>query len=356
MWSALMQDRGVVRWLSAAVAVAALAAATACNGQLAGPDGGGADGGDDGGVRRCAVAGALPVQVHEEQLVLPTWGAVYQRAVLDGRRLYWVNGPSIMATALPGGPSDPYSMAEASELSVASGRLWFSTRGPTPTLAALSSAGGAPEIIASLALWAPFAIGGDTAFFVDEANVLRARPSGGGAATALLTLTGEAHRVAVDDADVFVASADGGKGDTIVRLPRGGGVPTGLVADREIVRQLTASGGNVVWQEGAAGDNVWQVRKAGGAPTRLHLADGHPLHGLTIRGDYVYFTDASAGQILRVPMSGGTPEVLASRQWQARGLAVDADCIFWLSGDPPPDAGGAQGGAVHVMATERPLP
>jgi hypothetical protein len=51
------------------------------------------------------------------------------------------------------------------------------------------------------------------------------------------------------------------------------------------------------------------------------------------------------GSVVRVPVTGGTPTVLASSEWGPYGLAVDGNCVYWAdmeSADGP--------GAIMMVA------
>jgi hypothetical protein len=72
---------------------------------------------------------------------------------------------------------------------------------------------------------------------------------------------------------------------------------------------------------------------AGGACTALaslHLAEGltDPLD-LTVDAQNVYWTDATAGAISRVPRDGGPVVVLADKQAKPARIALDDSHVYW---------------------------
>ncbi|MBV1859217.1 MAG: hypothetical protein KUG77_12455 [Nannocystaceae bacterium] len=86
---------------------------------------------------------------------------------------------------------------------------------------------------------------------------------------------------------------------------------------------------------------VWAVPRDGQAPPRA-LATGQARpRTLTLDATHVYWIEAAAGAITRVPKGGGVPEVLATGQAGAAGLAMDAATVYWTN-EPA--------GTVHSVA------
>jgi hypothetical protein len=68
----------------------------------------------------------------------------------------------------------------------------------------------------------------------------------------------------------------------------------------------------------------------GGSVTTLASRQLHPA-GVAIDGQYVYWTDNAADQVMRAPLGGGNADTLASNQGGPRQIAVDANAIYWTS-------------------------
>jgi hypothetical protein len=96
----------------------------------------------------------------------------------------------------------------------------------------------------------------------------------------------------------------------------------------------------------------------GGATDPVPLAMGTWMPGgLAIDDTYAYWSGSNEGTILRVPLAGGTPEVLVSGEDQPQDVALGPTNIYWLTtaGDVRtiPKSGGAP---VQVLATAQPNP
>lgn len=62
------------------------------------------------------------------------------------------------------------------------------------------------------------------------------------------------------------------------------------------------------------------------------LAEGlESGRGLSLHGDFVYFTDQAAGTVLRVPKGGGEIEELANLQTEPYDVVANDDHVFWTT-------------------------
>ena len=83
---------------------------------------------------------------------------------------------------------------------------------------------------------------------------------------------------------------------------------------------------------------------AGGAPETI--ATSVNAWSLALDASHAYFTDGMSASVLRVPLTGGVLETLASDEMVSYGIAVDDSGIYWtvafgaimrapLAGGPP---------------------
>lgn len=119
-----------------------------------------------------------------------------------------------------------------------------------------------------------------------------------------------------------VPDPSGRKPKTPVPVPAGpAALPTELQGDETHVFVLSP----------APVSTVWAVPRDGQAPPRA-LATGQTTpRTLTLDDTHVYWVEAAAGAITRVPKGGGVPEVLATGQAGAAGLAMDATSVYWTN-------------------------
>jgi hypothetical protein len=90
---------------------------------------------------------------------------------------------------------------------------------------------------------------------------------------------------------------------------------------------------NVYWTNtGSIGDTgeVMTVPIAGGTPIALAKGLKGPL-GIAVDTSTVYWTDVS--RVMMVSIAGGTPIVLASGQTRATDIAVNASGVYWTDTD-----------------------
>jgi hypothetical protein len=98
----------------------------------------------------------------------------------------------------------------------------------------------------------------------------------------------------------------------------------------------------------AAGDcagSVATMPTKGGMPRQVSLGNsGSDVSSLAVDDAFVYWTTFDdGGVVFRAPRAGGTPEILASGQREARGVTFDETRVYWIVTD-------ATGGQVRAVA------
>jgi hypothetical protein len=186
-------------------------------------------------------------------------------------------------------------------------------------------------------------------------------PIGGGTPTVLASSLGFTAGIATDSSNVYWVDQDQ---NTIDSIPVGGGNTTVLASGLKTPGGLVLQGGTLYFTD-AAGD-LLSVPATGGSVTTLLTGPGLPPN--TEVADYsppiaaddsnVYFSvcpfeSGATPTLYRVPLgNGGPPVALASSC--ATGIAVDANDVYWASGDII-DAVPIRGGATRVVATSAQL-
>jgi hypothetical protein len=92
---------------------------------------------------------------------------------------------------------------------------------------------------------------------------------------------------------------------------------------------LATSSTRVYWTDTAAGAVKSATLTGTGIAT---LVTGHPgIGGLAVDSSFVYYTDVLEKSVSRIPISGGSAEVIAANQRMPRFLVSDGDSLYWTN-------------------------
>jgi hypothetical protein len=154
-------------------------------------------------------------------------------------------------------------------------------------------------------------------------------------------LNGTPHGLALDDSsDVFWADGDGPS--RISKLPSDGtNTPdrTGflMTTATDVLASPIASGADLYFLHahppGDCQGSVMVMPTAGGTPSLVSLGhSGSDVSSLAVDAAFLYWTTPDAGGLVfRAARGGGVPEVIASEQAAARGVAVGATRVYWIA-------------------------
>jgi hypothetical protein len=124
------------------------------------------------------------------------------------------------------------------------------------------------------------------------------------------------------------AGTDGGDGGCGAGA---GGGPATLACAQTTVAKVATDGANVYWTVEASGAVLMKVPIGGGAPQVLATSDAAAF-GLVLDATYAYVTQPAAGRVLRVPLAGGASVTLASGVDAPKHLATDGAYLYWTGG------------------------
>jgi hypothetical protein len=208
------------------------------------------------------------------------------------------------------------------------------------SIARVAKAGGDPQVIAGAQdnAWG-IAVAGTEVFWATNTTphtVARAPKDGSVPAAPLSSTAGRARGVAADAEFVFFCNYDANGTGHLGRVRRQGGAIDTFAAAKP--NDVMIDGNDVYWSnEGATPGTGSIVRlargaAAGTAPTEIARQQNRP-RGLAADATHVYWvtTDATDGQVLRVPKGGGTPEALVSNLKNPREIALDDEHAYFTS-------------------------
>lgn len=88
---------------------------------------------------------------------------------------------------------------------------------------------------------------------------------------------------------------------------------------------------NVYWAVQGSGPIVFTASRANGGAAPL-VYDSSPAVGLAVDGKFVYYTQPARGRVMRVPVGGGFPVVLADGLDFPLFLAREGTSLYWTGG------------------------
>jgi hypothetical protein len=180
------------------------------------------------------------------------------------------------------------------------------------------------------------AVDATSVYYLELGRLMKA-PINGGASTMLGVVSvvdlGLWLGMRVDATSVYLLGTDevGDPGASVVKVPIAGGSVTPLAQGGEGAG-MVMDANSIYWIDSNTGD-VLMVPISGGTPTTLvsgalpvSLAHGN---GIALDATSVYWTNSGAGTVMKVPIGGGAPTTLASGGASANGMAVDATSVYW---------------------------
>ena len=261
--------------------------------------------------------------------------------VTDGAAAYWIDSTSVHAVPLAGGTVTTLAsgLAPSFGLSVDGQRVAWTERPNTTTpfsgrVRAVPKAGGAIETLVANAaspLVVQLAGNGELLYADGVIDYLPGSTSGIYRRTQTGSIVGVvggiagARSIAVNANHVLVA-----EGWWIKRVPRNGGTPLPVTQASFDIASLDVDAAYVYFVESDLGA-VKRAPIAGGVPAFLGTGSGMPFD-LRVRNGQVYWL-LGLDKLLRVPVTGGTVETVASGLRAAEALTVDDGFAYFTESD-----------------------
>jgi hypothetical protein len=292
---------------------------------------------------------------------------------VDSTSVYWTtstetetDGTFMVNSAVmkvPLGGGTPTTLATGQDflggIAVNATGVYWTDLGPSTTeivsVMSVPLGGGTPTALASaLYLNEDIAVDSTNVYWTDaNAQAVMSVPVGGG--TPITLASGQVSGlhvpgsnvapngpIAVDSTHVYWTNSAFTAGDTLMSVPIGGGTPTTLATGLTGPVDLVVDATSVYWLDQST-QSVMKVALGGGTPITLYttgtaggisqqLGCSFNQFDLALDSTSVYFLGCGEGDVLSVPIGGGTPTTLASYQTLATAIAVTATSLYWFDG------------------------
>lgn len=261
--------------------------------------------------------------------------------VTDGTTVFWLDSAAVRSVPITGGAVMTLAsgLVPSGGLSVDSQRVAWTERPSTTvplsgSILGVAKSGGAIEtLVANAASPRVVELAGNGALVYADGVIdylpgsvsgIYRRTTTGSIQPVVGGIAGRGP-IAVDGTHVYVS-----EGWWLKRVPRAGGTPSVVSQGSFYITALDLDATHVYWVE----DDLGTVRRAplaGGVPTFLSSGNGKPFD-LKVRGGTVYWL-LGLDKLLKVPVTGGTAETLASGLRAAEALVVDDSFAYFTESD-----------------------
>ena len=145
-----------------------------------------------------------------------------------------------------------------------------------------------------------------------------------------LATTPSPSDIALDDVRVYFTECPStGKGGTIASVPLSGGPPSTLASGSACAASL-ALAGSILYVAGLNGNDIASIPRDGGTLTTIASSSDKPA-GIAVGDTHIYWS-TQGGALMMMPLSGGSPSILASCPRGCTRPIAQASVVYW--GDP----------------------
>jgi len=181
----------------------------------------------------------------------------------------------------------------------------------------------------------------ETYVYFGHFNELRRVPKAGGATVVLASSSAmRPERVVVSATHLYWSTHDTDGSWRILMMPREGGTPTPLLEGEQAIRSLVLDGADLFWSLDAdtecgrdpnAARNGAIVKRSLQTGVSSTLVTGLCLASPIAVDDSSIYYFVGTG-LSRIPRAGGSSESLALSATRVMGIAVDAERVYWSTG------------------------
>jgi len=130
----------------------------------------------------------------------------------------------------------------------------------------------------------------------------------------------------------------------VMRIPKEGGTPETLAWPQEDLGRLAVDSNFVYWTNTLPSGDVMKLAIGGGTPVPVATGQLRPV-GIAVDATNVYWTNAGGstlgvGSVMKASLATGATVTLAANQEAALAITVDATSVYWSKG--PFETGGGE--------------
>lgn len=174
--------------------------------------------------------------------------------------------------------------------------VWNESGGNVHVIRASSDGSGAIDVAVKQSGASAVVLRAPYVYWNSPSGILRSSGQSPAAPEVFSTQSAETVELAADDTALYWAAADGKIRS--LRFDQPGRAPVVLASDLKSPRGVAVDATHVYWASSTTGE-VAAVPKAGGAP--IVIATGQEPYAIAATATAVFFTDRSAGTLVRVP-------------------------------------------------------
>jgi hypothetical protein len=164
-----------------------------------------------------------------------------------------------------------------------------------------------------------------------EGSIARVPKVGGEPTTLVSGPLAQPNSIVVDGSDVYWSNYGSG---TIARVSKVGGSPIILAVGQSFASNVRVLGDDIFWLKYVGSHLIMRASAWDGGNVATVVSANEPITGFAIDNSSVIWLNWNQQEVLKSPLAGGTPVVIASNQGSPRTVVVDANNAYWITEGP----------------------